>query len=232
MHRSSQYRRRSLLPRLHLVFATFLLLSTPAAAQAPATPSPALSRYLASFAHRDGVIAAARQSNAQLPDACGTVKLEPTLPLQIEREPRFDAFGRLLEGVWSEPVTVTGCGRTRRFNVETIALPHQEPQLFGLLPGTTRADAAQQHDGVRRVFMATAGLVKGCPRLAVTDTRFEDYEGGSALKLKPGPEARRPWRELWTVWRCNKIIEVELHFIPDAKGTTIKVKPDEAKLRG
>ncbi|HUC65661.1 MAG TPA: hypothetical protein VMA53_09550 [Stellaceae bacterium] len=220
------------MPRLHLVFAAFLLLSAPAAAQAPgAALSPELSRYLASFAHRDAVIAAARQSNAQLPDGCGTVELEPTLPLQVERAPRFDAFGRLLDGVWSEPVTVTGCGRTRRFNVETIALPHQQPQFFGLLPGTTRADAAAQHDGVRHVFMATAGLVKDCRRLAVTDTRFEDYDGGPVLKLKPGQEAR-PWRELWTVWRCGKIIEVELHFIPDAKGTTIKVKPEAAKLRG
>jgi len=222
------------LPRLHFAFAALLLLiSAPAAAQAPAASvSPELSRYLVSFAHRNAVIAAARQSNALLPDACGTIELEPTLPVQIERAPRFDAFGRLIEGTWSEPVTVTGCGRTRRFNVETIALPHQEPQFFGLLPGTSRADAPLQHDGVRHVFMATAGLVKGCARLAVTDTRFEDYEGGPALKLKPGPEARRPWRELWTVWRCGKIIEVELRFVPDAKGTTINVKPEAAKPRG
>jgi hypothetical protein len=221
------------LSRLHLAFAAFLLLSAPAAAQAPqAALSPELSRYLASFAHRNAVIAAARQSNAQLPDACGTVELEPTLPVQIERAPRFDPFGRLIEGTWSEPVTVTGCGGTRRFNVETIALPHQEPQFFALLPGTTRADASLQHDGVRHVFMATADLVKDCRRLAVTDTRFEDYEGGSALKLKPGPAAPRPWRELWTVWRCGKIIDVKLHFVPGAKGTTIKVNPEEAKLRG
>jgi hypothetical protein len=220
------------LPRLHLALAlTLLLLSAPAAAQAPATLSPELSRYLASFAHRDAVIAAARQSNALLPDACGTIELEPTLPVRIERAPRFDAFGRLLEGVWSEPVTVTGCGRTRRFNVETIALPHQQPQLFGLLPGTTRADAPLQHDGVRHVFVATAGLLKDCRRLAVTDTRFEDYEGGPVPKVPPGHEAR-PWRELWTVWRCGKTIDVTLHFVPDAKGTTIKVKPEEAKLRG
>jgi hypothetical protein len=220
------------LPRLHFAFAALLLLSAPAAAQAPAASvSPELSRYLASFAHRNAVIAAARQSNAQLPDACGTVELEPTLPVQIERAPRFDGFGRLLEGVWSEPVTVTGCGRTRRFNVETVALPHQRPQFFGLLPGTTRANAPLQHDGVRHVFMATAGLDRDCRRLAVTDTRFEDYEGGPVPKVPPGHEAR-PWRELWTVWRCGKIIDVELHFAPDAKGTTIKVKPEAAKPRG
>lgn len=218
-------------PTTLALLTALTLVTTAAAAQGPAEPIPAaLSRYLANPAYRAAVIASARQANERLPGSCGTVELRPTGLVSIERPVRFDAFDRPVDGMWAEPVTATGCGMTRRYNVLTIAAPDREPHQVGLLPGTTRAAAMLQHDAIAYAFLGTALLAKGCKQLAVTDTRYDDVEGGAAPIAKP--EARlRPWRETWTVWACGTLIDVPVHFIPGAAGTTISVRPEEAKPR-
>jgi hypothetical protein len=39
--------------------------------------------------------------------------------------------------------------------------------------------------------------------------------------------AGAPWDEKWTVRACGKKAVVTMHFVPDAKGTTINVTPKE-----
>jgi hypothetical protein len=128
-----------------------IALSAPAArAQAPgAQASGEFSRYLADPQHQGDVIAAARRTNALLPESCAAAEFRFTGLVSIQRPPRFDAGGRPIDGMWSEPVMATGCGVTRRFNVLTIAAADKPPRQVGLLPGTTRADPLLQRDSLR-----------------------------------------------------------------------------------
>jgi hypothetical protein len=217
--------------RLSLALALVLPAALASAQAPPASVSPEFSRYLASPEHRGAVIAAAQRMNGQLPGSCAAVEFRPTGSIIIGQPPRFDAVGRPVEGMWTEPVTATGCGATRRYNVLTIAAPDKPPRQVGLLPGTTHADPLLQRDGISYAFLGTTILVKDCKQRTITDTRFDDYEGPPAADARPGQQPR-PWRETWTVWACGKSIDVPIHFAPDATGTAIHVTPGEAHPRG
>jgi hypothetical protein len=204
-----------------------------AAAQsgAPAAQAaPELSRYVASEAHQRAVTEAARRTNDLLPDSCKTMQFQPTGLLRVNKAVQFDAQGHPSDGAWSEPVNGAGCGTTKRYNVMTVVSGNQPPREVGLLPGTTNADPFLQRDSVLHAFVGTARYSKDCKQRAITDTRFDAFEGEAVKNALHGANAR-PWREVWTVWACGSLVDVVIHFTPDDKGTGIAVRPEEAKLR-
>jgi hypothetical protein len=213
-----------------LGLALCALLALVAAAAADTAVPPDLARYIASPEHQKMAIAAAQWTSQRLPDGCAAAELRLATPIIVLRPARFDAAGRLLDGIWQEPVQATGCGRTRRLNVMTIAAPDKAPRVISLLPGTTRADPLLQRDGLRYAFIGASVLARDCKQLAVIDTRFAAFEGTPAPDARPGFDPR-PWREVWTIWACGKVMDMPVHFAPDATGTAIHVVPKEATPR-
>jgi hypothetical protein len=202
---------------LRLAF-TFVVLASSTVIAAAQEASPALQRYIARPSHRSAVIAMAKRIHEALPTRCGTVDYRPTGQVRIEHPVTFDGVGRPLAGMWSEAVTVVGCGRTRRYNVLTAVPPGGAPQLAGLLSGTTRTDLLLQRRAAAYALGAASLRVKTCKHLAIVDTRFEAFT--SATGLAPSTE-KRPWREVWTIWACSRHLAVPLDFAPDARGTTV-----------
>lgn len=217
------------MPRFALALCAALSLATAALAEAPVPPD--LARYIASPEHQKMVLAAAQWINQRLPDGCAAPAFRVAAPVIVLRPARFDATGRPIAGIWHEWVEAAGCGRARRLNVMTIAAPNKAPSVLPTLPGTTRADPLLQRDGLRYALIGAAPLAaKDCKKVAITDTRFDAFEGTPAPDARPGFDPR-PWRETWTVWACGKAIDVPIHFAPDATGTGIHVQPSEAALQ-
>jgi hypothetical protein len=222
--------------RLMLLVAGVLLGATPLRAaepiQNPSQFTPGFLAFLKSDAHRRALYDKAREQNARLPGSCPTVVYSLPGVITFFEPVTTDADGTPTQGVWAEAVDAAGCGMTRRYNIVTLAPPGKPLRTEAMLPGTTKADPLLQRDSLAQVYeaMTAATNQRDCKNVAITDTRFEAYEGGPVKNAKSGPNAR-PWRELWTLWACGRIVEVPLHFVPDEKGTAIRVSAQEVKLR-
>jgi hypothetical protein len=194
--------------------------------QSPATVTPSFARYLAGETYRQTAIEAARRHNDNLPDSCKTMSFALSAVVTVYAPVRMEG-GQPVEGAWAEPVMATGCGKTLRFAVLTIVAPDKPAMTLSLIPGDSRADPMLQRDSVKDVLDHASVASGGCKDMVVTDTRFEDWEGGP-VKGPHGREAR-PWRETWTVWACGKLLDVPVHFTPNDRGTLIEVKSAEVK---
>jgi hypothetical protein len=136
----------------------------------------------------------------------------------------FDDNGTPASGTWKETVESKGCGQTRALNLFFVAGP-TEVMRFPGAPGSTRADPRLQQDSVRYLLAGAAPyLPKACDLIQLIDTVYVGVEGAP---ISGGKSA--PWQEHWTVAGCNVGAQVTLHFIPDATGTTIDVRPAETK---
>lgn len=222
------------------VAATLILLAVLAglagegrAAEAPPGKTvftPELTHYLASAEHEQAVLDAARRHNERLPDKCPSMAFSSTGLMAIFAPIRMGADARPVEGAWNEPVTASGCGSTKQFNVLTFVAPGQPIAEVALLPGDTKADPALQRDALVNVYQGAALHAKDCQELIVTGTKFEAWEGEPVKNALHGPNAR-PWRETWTVWACRRVVDVPIHFVPDERGTGFRVVPREVKLK-
>ncbi len=136
----------------------------------------------------------------------------------------FSPAGLPISGQWIEHVKVKSCGRAKMFNIlmqaEADGIPHGKM----LLPGGTRSDPTLQADSMNYVMAASRAFIpKTCQGAMVIDTQHLGAEGAAVAGAKSAP-----YKERWTVDACGKKNIVTMHFIPDAKGTTITVNPKES----
>ena len=140
----------------------------------------------------------------------------------------FNAAGQPISGQWVEHIVIKSCGKAKLFNIQMQAEADGRPHGKVMVPGNTKADLALQSDAMKSAMMASRKLVSAsCPNEMVTDTLFVGAEG-VATKGAKAP----PYKELWAVDACGKKVQVTLHFVPDAKGIEIFVKPEESRVMG
>jgi hypothetical protein len=126
-----------------------------------------------------------------------------------------DANGNIVNGAWQETTDGVACGEKRLYNA-LVVMKDGRSQVLALLPGHSHAGPTLQRDAVQYAAIGT-GAGEGCAA-DVLDTALPDGEpNGDHV----------PWVERWTVRACGKRSMVTMHFVPDATGTTINVKPKE-----
>jgi len=209
-----------LLPRLVLVVFTLWFLSS-AAAQTPAlTP---MSPELKAFVMRPEQQKAINDSNAkewlkQVPN-CLELKGKHRNVL-IDQEPSFDAAGNPLSGQWRVLTWIEGCGEERIISLQYWFPPNGKLSTTLLLPGTTIASLTLQRDAIFYAKLGMAAIApKDCKENPIINTQFKSWDSEALPEAKGA--VRRPWTEEWTVRLCGVSGVVPIHFVPDAKGTTI-----------
>ena len=214
------------------------LVAAPAAAEAPPAEGGMTKEEIAQFQafaagapYRNALFAAAKRQNDSLPTSCpeATFRLENNVVFM--QAAHFDANGNPTVGAWVLRLDTEGCPHSVRLNLLTMVQPGQGARLLSLLPGSTRAEPALQRDALPFAGNGTVALrPKDCTAIRVIDTEFNGFEGTPLANAKPGRDPR-PWKETWTVVACEVRIAVVIRFIPDATGTTISVKANEATLK-
>ena len=181
-----------------------------------------LSSLVQQSTWQDPVIAAARAQFKELPDACAAAQFKPTGELTIFAPPQFDDQGRLQQAIWSERVTVTGCGAgPRALNVLTVLQPGTAPARIPTMPGTTHADPATQKGALQYAqAVAVRASPPNCRQQSFIDTKFDGYTGLPNPEVKDGRDGRA-WREIWTLYACGATYDIGLTFTPNAQGTSL-----------
>ncbi|HYM32899.1 MAG TPA: hypothetical protein VEU47_16480 [Candidatus Cybelea sp.] len=196
----------------------------------PKLTTPALQKYMASPEHWQAVVDSAQRQNAIIPGSCSSLVFSHTGIVRQTKPVTMRPDGTPDEGFWGEAIEGKGCGTTKQFNLYTIAAANQPIKVIAAVPGNTHADILLQRDSLQYVFLAAGVAAKDCKQQVVTEATFGDYEGGPLPNALAGPNAR-PWRETWTVWACGKLLDVPVHYLPDATGTGISVSNKEIKTR-
>ena len=189
-------------------------------AQQPGLP-PTLLPLLTTPEHRTALLQAARAVDPPGTAPCPDENYVTTGEVGILVPPKLDASGKIIEGVWKETISATGCGAPRLLNAMTLVKPDGTLQTVPLLPGTTIADPQLQRDSVQYAAAGMGAMPPGCDRGGVADTKFLGVDGQPA-GTRPTPGAPpQPWSELWTLDACGTRANVIMHFTPDANGTAI-----------
>ena len=182
---------------------------------------PSLTSLVTQSSWQDPVLAAARAQAKQLPETCASAAFKPTGQITIYAPPRFDPQGKLLEGIWSEKVTESGCNATHTLNVLTVLQSGAAPTRIPIMPGSTHADPATQKSALQYAqAVAVRASPPGCNRQSFIDTRFDGYTGLPNPAITDGRESRA-WREVWTLFACGSTYEIGLTFTPNAQGTQL-----------
>ncbi len=214
----------SWLVALPALLFVILAPSTGAAPELDTTALPDTVRaYLNRPDHRQAVQVVAVQMFEKL-QACSTGTARPLdRPEYVSMAgvPKTAPDGTLVQGMVKEGFTVSGCGKERIENVLTLAEKGQVKTLPGI-PGTSIADPVLAHDSLPYAYRGILKQVGDCKDIRFVDTKFDEFEGppNPAAQLKD--HGGRPWHETWTLDACGKLVDSELHFVPDDKGMLIK----------
>lgn len=135
--------------------------------------------------------------------------------LTFPNEPNFPAPSR---GIWAEHVKVLGCGKLWQINMLAVGRTEKGgPLLMAMLPGETRADPGSQRATERMGATAIKKSDNSCaddPK--ATYTRLLGYRQIDGTIGKT--EAGEGWFEEWTYKFCQKVVPVQMAFVPDGSG--------------
>lgn len=140
----------------------------------------------------------------------GTARARVLSPLQLNVE------GHIVNGGWTEGIEGSACGEHRRYKA-LVVFKDGQPAVYPALPGDSYASPVLQRDAMLQVAGVVGAAGASC-QPDVIDTTLPDGEP---------QKAGMPWTEHWTVRSCEKRYLVPMHFVPDATGTGINVKPAE-----
>jgi hypothetical protein len=185
-------------------------------------------KLLSDRAQIEHAVRVAGRSTVFLQNPCPAAQFNPQSRVVIYEPPAFDGANTIVSGAWKLSIDEEGCGAKRVLNVIVRAQSPNTLAVTPLLPGTTRADPVLQKDAVKIVVQAAATTSEArepnaCQIGYIANTEFVDEES-TRLPGSKGPS----WREQWTLVSCTKRIEVPVHFIPDATGTSISAGPNTA----
>ena len=163
------------------------------------------------------VLAVARLQAAALD--CPGFALVAEAPRLVRRVPRFDVAGRPVEGIWTTPVRLKGCGATGRLNVLSRLVRGAEETHVGLAPGTTRAEPVVQRDALAAALARLPQALPECRTLRLIDTQPVAGDGGTAA-----------WEEVWMFRGCGRRAMVPVGFRPGPQGGVMAVSEGAVRL--
>jgi hypothetical protein len=194
---------------------------------AAAEEQPPLVKLLRDPTEQQHVLSVAARSAVMLRNPCPTAQFTLEDKISFYKQPVFDSTGNVVEGAWKQVVNEQGCGATRVLNVFVYAQGPSNISVVPLLPGSTRADPILQKDAVQFVVQAAATVPGGhdpnCQNEYIADTEFVEQDNVTLEGAKGAA-----WRESWTFVSCARAMQIPVHFIPDASGTSISAGPNSA----
>lgn len=168
-----------------------------------------------SDSYRQAVLGVYQDYESRLSTHCPKIDINMnTSEAKVYGSIQMDADGNILNASWKEMTEGVACGEKRSY-AAWVTIQDRKTAVVALFPGQSAAGAELQHDAVQ---YASVGAGAGSCQVDVLDTALPRGE-------PKGPGV--PWDERWTVRACGKKSVVTMHFVPDAKGTTINVTPKE-----
>jgi len=202
------------MPRLLTFF--FLFLATFPALADDQTPE---QRFLSDPQLKRNILATAARSTVIVRHPCSTASYSAEEPVMLSQM-KFDAFGGPESGELKFPIAEEGCGAKHLLNVYLWVQRENSIAITPMLPGTSRAEDAQQKSAYAYALAAAGGPEPNCPTAYVENT---DYVGES------GKNGRSPsWKETWTLNSCSWRAEVPVTFTPSPSGLKITAGPKSA----
>jgi hypothetical protein len=181
---------------------------------------------LNSEAYRNAVEERAREQLTALPTPCPTAELKRDLRISQYEQFRFneiDDEGRLVGGMWGQPFDVKDCGDLTRVNVLVVGNPEQGMQTSLYVPGVATGHPKILVALMAEVAKATVERTPQCDKRSIINTTYR----GSDADLVKDPKNKRPFTQIWTVWACDAVLDVPVHFTPGPKGIDARVIPTE-----
>ena len=219
------------MPRLHPI--AVLSLACALALPALADESGARERFLGDSNLKRNILGTAARSTVMTRQPCPAATYNAADPIEL-RPLKFDEMGSPTAGELKFPVKEEGCGAARLLNVYLWVQHESSIAITPMLPGTSRAEEAQQRNAYPYALQAAGGPEPNCPTAYVSDTLYAGEQG------KPGKGARAaPWKEIWTLQSCGWKALVPVLFTPGAGGVTVaagprkevrKEAPDETRM--
>jgi hypothetical protein len=201
---------------LRLIFVASVLCGLVYAQDAAQGPPRAFNTVRSSDSYRKAIVGVYTEYEKGLSTHCPQVEVNMnTSDTKVYGTIETDANGNIVNAHWKEMTDGVACGEKRLY-VASVVIQNGKSAVVGLFPGHSAAGAVLQHDAVQFAGVG-AGAGESCA-VDVLDTALPNGEPGGAGV---------PWDEKWTVRACGKKAVVTMHFVPDAKGTTINVTPKE-----
>ena len=186
-----------------------------AALPALADDPTAEQRFLADTKLKQNIINTAAHSTVVTRHPCAGATYNVADPIEL-RPMKFDQYGSPTTGELKFPVKEDGCGAPRLLNVYLWVQHESSIAITPMLPGTSRAEEAQQKDAYAYALQAAGGPEPNCSTGYVADTQYVGEQG------KPEKGAKfAPWKEVWTIQSCGWKAEVPVIFTPNASGIKI-----------
>jgi hypothetical protein len=176
----------------------------------------AFNTIRSSDSYRQAVLGVYQDYESRLSTHCAKIDINMnTSQAKVYGTIETNANGDIVNAHWKEMTDGVACGEKRSY-VASVTIQNGKPAVYALFPGQSAAGAVLQHDTVQFAAIG-AGAAASCP-LDVLETSLPNGAPSSATV---------PWDEKWTVRACGKKSIVTIHYVPDAKGTTINVTPKE-----
>lgn len=166
------------------------------------------------------VLTALRARAMTHPEFCPDATYAPKrIDILFDPVPRFSKDGTMVQGEILQRFTMQGCAMPVLLSVSTVATPGRPLRFIAGLPGTTFADMDLQQQAVPIANNAARALLAGCERLGPIDTRL--------IGAKPDASgALVPWTEYWLVAGCGRMVNVKVHFTPNAAAKHVDIAAD------
>lgn len=148
------------------------------------------------------------QALRQLPTPYGSI----TFPA----DPK-GTFPAPLSGLWIEHVKIRACDKVLQTNMLVVARKNDEPLIFALLPGDTLSDPSAQGEaervGAMTIKKADESCLEDAKAFYTRQLGFRQASGGTGKK-----DQGLGWFEEWTYTACEKVVPVQMVFLPKPAG--------------
>jgi hypothetical protein len=128
--------------------------------------------------------------------------------------------GQIEEGSWKATLRGTACGIPRTYNV-MVRVHKGKPEFTYMMPGNSEADLELQQS----TYANLPKVVPKGPRTCLIEVLDTKLDGAGSERLPNGMGS--PWREKWEIRMCDKTYTVAIVFIPDKKGASINIRPED-----
>jgi hypothetical protein len=169
-----------------------------------------------SDSYRQAILGVYQDYESRLSTHCAKIDVNMnTSRAKVYGSIETNANGDIVNAHWKEMTDGLACGEKRSY-AASVVIQNGKTAVYGLFPGQSEASPKLQRDAVQYAAIG-AGVAASCE----VDVLQTDLPDG------PPRGAGVPWTEKWTLRACGKRSLVTMHFVPNATGTTINVKPNE-----